>query len=461
MFHSSYTHRRTYLITLFACLDRRFSSFQRQLNLYGFRKNLSAGVNGSYFHPFFQRGRTDLLKQIFRLNATSSSFLAVKGSSLPSPEDTGFLADHLPVNQEDLKSSRVSKEVKSSNIVNPSLQVGSSKQQSVKDKDEEWQFPSAAMEDYWQIMDERVMTFFNHESSQINNTDHINHINLPVLHSPLKVISHFDHPSSISRIKSNEVSASTIPSASISVPNKESSNSNSSSSSTSMPMPRTESAYPGSPMTVRLHGKREAPALRKVSTTNAKNAPPKKRVRFDSARSMTVSGAELKVQPPIPTTFYSQLYHEDQPWVVRNKCFLKTSVPRSPRHFGLQLPRQVEEAQFTHFAASTRPSDQQERQERQERESQSCNDARWADESPATCATASTDSESSRSDSLGHFEGTDIEGTGALCYTSRDGISMVGQRSVHGSMSARSDNNCGDAGEGRDTFSLAHYFTSY
>lgn len=43
---------------------KKISSFQRQLNLYGFRRDKQ---QSSYFHPKFQRGRRDLLSSIKRL----------------------------------------------------------------------------------------------------------------------------------------------------------------------------------------------------------------------------------------------------------------------------------------------------------------------------------------------------------------------------------------------------------
>ncbi|CAM9742469.1 unnamed protein product, partial [Choristocarpus tenellus] len=44
----------------------KFSSFQRQLNLYGFRKVTKGAELGSYMHPYFQRGDTDNLMNIRR-----------------------------------------------------------------------------------------------------------------------------------------------------------------------------------------------------------------------------------------------------------------------------------------------------------------------------------------------------------------------------------------------------------
>jgi HSF-type DNA-binding len=47
--------------------DAKLTSFQRQLNLYGFRRISKGDDHGAYFHPSFQRGREDLVKNIKRL----------------------------------------------------------------------------------------------------------------------------------------------------------------------------------------------------------------------------------------------------------------------------------------------------------------------------------------------------------------------------------------------------------
>ena len=44
----------------------KFSSFQRQLNLYGFRKIVKGRESGCYYHPWCQRGHEDLLRQVKR-----------------------------------------------------------------------------------------------------------------------------------------------------------------------------------------------------------------------------------------------------------------------------------------------------------------------------------------------------------------------------------------------------------
>ncbi len=42
----------------------KFSSFRRQLNLYGYRKVIKGPDAGAYMHPFFQRDRPDLLGEV-------------------------------------------------------------------------------------------------------------------------------------------------------------------------------------------------------------------------------------------------------------------------------------------------------------------------------------------------------------------------------------------------------------
>lgn len=42
----------------------KFSSFRRQLNLYGYRKVIKGPDAGAYMHPSFQRGRPDLLPEV-------------------------------------------------------------------------------------------------------------------------------------------------------------------------------------------------------------------------------------------------------------------------------------------------------------------------------------------------------------------------------------------------------------
>lgn len=76
------------------------TSFQRQLNLYGFRRITKGENQGTYFHPKFQRGRKDLLMEIKRLPP--------KGS-LPTIEEVISAADQLPSERYKLKKSMKSR----------------------------------------------------------------------------------------------------------------------------------------------------------------------------------------------------------------------------------------------------------------------------------------------------------------------------------------------------------------
>ena len=74
---------------------KKLSSFQRQLNLYGFRREKDSG---SYSHPMFLRGRRDLLKEIKRApnKATTSSAPSRSGGGVgdkaprDGADDTGL-----------------------------------------------------------------------------------------------------------------------------------------------------------------------------------------------------------------------------------------------------------------------------------------------------------------------------------------------------------------------------------
>lgn len=52
----------------------KMTSFQRQLNLYGFRRVTKGEDVGSYYHPKFQRGRRDLVPEIKRLPGKTSAY---------------------------------------------------------------------------------------------------------------------------------------------------------------------------------------------------------------------------------------------------------------------------------------------------------------------------------------------------------------------------------------------------
>lgn len=56
----------------------KLTSFQRQLNLYGFKRITKGDDLGAYFHPKFQRGRKDLLTDIRRVpNKSLAGFVDI------------------------------------------------------------------------------------------------------------------------------------------------------------------------------------------------------------------------------------------------------------------------------------------------------------------------------------------------------------------------------------------------
>jgi HSF-type DNA-binding len=52
--------------------QKHFSSFQRQLNMYGFVKLMADNNKGAYYHEYFLRGRPVLSRLIFRKDQTES-----------------------------------------------------------------------------------------------------------------------------------------------------------------------------------------------------------------------------------------------------------------------------------------------------------------------------------------------------------------------------------------------------
>jgi hypothetical protein len=64
-------NRQIKFVTRLSCTDTKLTSFQRQLNLYGFRRITKGCDQGAYFHPKFHRGRKDLLQDIKRITGKS------------------------------------------------------------------------------------------------------------------------------------------------------------------------------------------------------------------------------------------------------------------------------------------------------------------------------------------------------------------------------------------------------
>eukprot|EP00542_Grammatophora_oceanica_P016438 CAMPEP_0194047826 /NCGR_PEP_ID=MMETSP0009_2-20130614/25698_1 /TAXON_ID=210454 /ORGANISM="Grammatophora oceanica, Strain CCMP 410" /LENGTH=275 /DNA_ID=CAMNT_0038693545 /DNA_START=43 /DNA_END=870 /DNA_ORIENTATION=+ len=65
----------------------KFSSFQRNLNLYGFSKVRGGPDSDMYHHPVFQRGKPENLAQLRKCNsAAARKRLSVVGSSIPTTD---------------------------------------------------------------------------------------------------------------------------------------------------------------------------------------------------------------------------------------------------------------------------------------------------------------------------------------------------------------------------------------
>lgn len=77
----------TAYLTFSVVVETKLTSFQRQLNLYGFRRLAKGEDQGCYFHPRFQRGRRDLLHEIKRLPVKGSlpSYDQLLSSTRPGP----------------------------------------------------------------------------------------------------------------------------------------------------------------------------------------------------------------------------------------------------------------------------------------------------------------------------------------------------------------------------------------
>ncbi|CAB9526849.1 stress transcription factor B-2b [Seminavis robusta] len=61
----------------------KLTSFQRQVNLYGFRRLTAGKDRGAYYHELFLRGRADLYKRLVRIRVKGTG---IKSASSPSTE---------------------------------------------------------------------------------------------------------------------------------------------------------------------------------------------------------------------------------------------------------------------------------------------------------------------------------------------------------------------------------------
>ena len=72
---TSPTHQQILLLPClkFSYIDTKLTSFQRQLNLYGFRRVTKGEDQGAYYHPKFQYGQGNAVSEIRRLPGNSSN----------------------------------------------------------------------------------------------------------------------------------------------------------------------------------------------------------------------------------------------------------------------------------------------------------------------------------------------------------------------------------------------------
>lgn len=91
-------------------VETKLTSFQRQLNLYGFRRLSKGEDQGCYFHPKFQRNRKDLLTEIKRLpeKGTLQTYDQVMAAlnSRPSERFAAKRKQPFPFIQEDSAAKR-------------------------------------------------------------------------------------------------------------------------------------------------------------------------------------------------------------------------------------------------------------------------------------------------------------------------------------------------------------------
>jgi HSF-type DNA-binding len=83
----------------------KLTSFQRQVNLYGFRRLTAGKDRGAYYHELFLRGRPDLYMRLVRIRVKGTG---IKAASSPDTEPDFYTYPRCVDNGADLPSSRVS-----------------------------------------------------------------------------------------------------------------------------------------------------------------------------------------------------------------------------------------------------------------------------------------------------------------------------------------------------------------
>lgn len=387
-----------------------------------------------------------MLKHILRLNAVPNNVISATSSS----EDVELSHDHYLMDQENLqpRTAYMVREYPPKQIVHSKqLELQSQQQQGhlQEHDDQEWKFPSSTMEDYWQIMDDRVMTYFNKPST--NDANPTTQVYSPRTAVPLPP----PYAMSESTEQGNNIASphpyidkeNIVLSTDISTIN-------------SSTFPNQEPVYfEQAPMNmrnmtiVRLHSKPEAPSFRRPPiAVNSTNAPPKKRVRFDCTGSQdcyTESEgryqSHLQQQMPQPLPNQDGYLHEYiQQW-SRNRYI----HPMQPLSQFIQQPA-INEIEFSQLDQSSAPINRLNS---------------YCDDNTVMFATVSIDSESSQTNTFkGNFEGfgNSVRPTFPEYNTSvyKDADSMDNANVIDGSEDGL--HNVSDKGT---PFSMAQYFSVY
>ena len=142
---------------------KKWSSFQRQLNLYGYKKYLSGNDLDSYSHPFFVRDRQDLLLQMKRIKKKASSSSSKSSQSKVSLQTVDAIDD-------------ISQETLTKNISYPSGSSSASKKNPV---------PPPSSSERVNTVPPNTTGKFSHpfmKLSSPNSSSHIPQFQMPVMH---------------------------------------------------------------------------------------------------------------------------------------------------------------------------------------------------------------------------------------------------------------------------------------
>lgn len=85
--------------------QKKYASFQRQLNLYGFNRITTGPDRGSYYHEMFLRGKKILCRGIYRMKVKGTG---VRMASNPEQEPNFYLMEYMPAAGSDKDTDKIS-----------------------------------------------------------------------------------------------------------------------------------------------------------------------------------------------------------------------------------------------------------------------------------------------------------------------------------------------------------------